>query len=47
MYTSKKQDRSGAAEYNRQGTLKICDIKKQEREINKALKTFASTKQLY
>ena len=38
---------SGAAQYNRQGTLKICDIKNREREINKALKTFASTKLLY
>ena len=36
--------RSGAAQYNRQGTLKICDIKNQEREINKALETFTSTK---
>ena len=35
---------SSAAQYNRQGTLKICDIKNQEREINKAFETFASKK---
>ena len=38
---------SGAAQYNRQGTLKIGDIKNREREITKALETFASTKLLY
>ena len=38
---------SSTAQYNKQGTLRICDIKNQEREINKALETFASTKLLY
>ena len=36
--------RSSITQYNRQDTLKICDIKNQEREINKALETFISTK---